>query len=81
VFDETDDSARRAAAVSAAKARCSEAALLVGRESVQLHGAIGYTDECAIGLFLKRALALSAWLGNAAVHRARFAQVAPDRAA
>ena len=43
------------------------------REVIQLHGAIGYTDEHDAGLDLKRALALSAWLGNASAHRARFA--------
>ena len=55
------------------KARCSEAALLIARESVQLHGAIGVTDECDLGLYVQRALVLSAWLGNAAAQRRRFA--------
>lgn len=57
------------------KARCSEAALMIARESVQLHGAIGVTDECDLGLYLQRALVLSAWLGNAALQRRRFAQL------
>jgi alkylation response protein AidB-like acyl-CoA dehydrogenase len=77
IFDETTDPVRRAGAVSAAKARCSDAALLITRQGIQLHGGIGYTDECDIGLFLKRALVLSAWLGNASVHRGRFARYAP----
>ena len=76
VFDEGDDSRARGEAVSAAKARCSEAALLVTRQSIQLHGAIGYTDAFDIGLFLKRALLLSSWLGNAAASRRRFAALA-----
>ena len=67
--------------MSAAKARCSEAGLLVTRQSIQLHGGIGYTDECDIGLFLKRALVLSAWLGNARVHRRRFGAGTPLAAA
>jgi len=58
---------------SRAKARCSDAALRITREAIQLHGAIGYTDEHDLGLFVKRALALSAWLGNAAEHRAQYA--------
>lgn len=80
-FDETDDPARRAAEVSAAKARCSDAGLLIGRQSIQLHGGIGYTDAYHIGMYLKRALVLSSWLGNAGLHRDRYATVVPEIAA
>nr|WP_279536117.1 enoyl-CoA hydratase-related protein [Pseudomonas aeruginosa] len=37
--------------VSSARVRASEAALLVTRQAIQLHGGIGYTDEADIGLF------------------------------
>jgi alkylation response protein AidB-like acyl-CoA dehydrogenase len=67
---------RRAAAASRAKARCSEAALRIAREAIQLHGAIGFTDEHDAGLYLKRALVLAAWLGHAAWHRRRYARLA-----
>ncbi len=77
IFDETTDPVRRAGAASAAKARCSDAGMLITKQGIQLHGGIGYTDECDIGLFLKRALVLSSWLGNAAVHRGRFAENTP----
>ena len=77
IFDETTDPVRRAGAVSAAKARCSDAGMLITKQGIQLHGGIGYTEECDIGLFLKRALVLSSWLGNAAAHRGRFAENAP----
>lgn len=64
---------------SRCKARCGDAAVRVTRECIQLHGAIGYTHEYDIGLYLKRALVLAAWLGNAAQHRRRhFALVAGD---
>jgi alkylation response protein AidB-like acyl-CoA dehydrogenase len=63
----------RSLLASRAKARAGEAALLICRESIQMHGAIGFTDEADIGLFLKRALALDAFLGNAARHRTRYA--------
>jgi alkylation response protein AidB-like acyl-CoA dehydrogenase len=63
----------RVLAVSAAKARASDAALLIGRQGIQLHGGMGYTDACDIGLCLKRALTLSAFLGNAQQQRRRFA--------
>jgi alkylation response protein AidB-like acyl-CoA dehydrogenase len=71
------DAREKALAASACKARVSDAALLVAKESIQMHGAIGYTDEHDIGLFVRRALKLSAWLGNAAQHRKRFAVLSP----
>jgi alkylation response protein AidB-like acyl-CoA dehydrogenase len=61
-----------AAAASRIKARCAHTALLVTRLAIQFHGAIGYTDECDVGLYFKRALALSGWLGDATAHRQRF---------
>jgi alkylation response protein AidB-like acyl-CoA dehydrogenase len=67
------DAATRAALASRLKARCSDAALRVTREAIQLHGAIGFTDDCDIGLYLKRALVLAAWLGSARQHRRRYA--------
>lgn len=63
----------RTLAASRFKARASDAGLRVTREVIQLHGAIGFTDEYDAGLYLKRALVLSAWLGNATAHRRRFA--------
>jgi alkylation response protein AidB-like acyl-CoA dehydrogenase len=71
------DTAARAMAVSRAKARAGDAALEITRDAVQMHGAMGYTDECDVGLYLKRALTLSAWLGNAVQHRRRYAALAP----
>lgn len=69
----SDDELARLA--SRCKARCSDAALRITRESIQLHGAIGYTHECDIGLYLKRSMVLSAWLGNATQHRRRHASI------
>ncbi|MEO8298582.1 MAG: acyl-CoA dehydrogenase family protein, partial [Burkholderiales bacterium] len=66
------EGAQRSAAISAAKARCGEAALLATRGAIQLHGAIGYTQEADPGLFLDSALRLASTLGNAPVHRQRF---------
>lgn len=63
----------RVKAVARAKSRCSEAAMRITRESIQMHGAIGFTDEYDAGLFLKRALTLSPWLGSGAQHRRRHA--------
>ncbi|RZM04273.1 MAG: acyl-CoA dehydrogenase [Variovorax sp.] len=70
-----DDAVSLAVAASRAKARCSHAALHIARLAVQFHGAMGYTDECDVGLYLKRAMHLSGWLGNAAAHRLRHARL------
>ena len=66
------DPAQLPRAASRAKARCAEAALHITRLAIQFHGAMGYTDECAVGLYAKRAMQLAGWLGNAPAHRARF---------
>jgi alkylation response protein AidB-like acyl-CoA dehydrogenase len=66
-------------AVSRAKARAAEAAMLVTRACIQLHGGIGYTDEADVGLFLRRAMVLANLYGSATVHRARFAACAPEQ--
>jgi alkylation response protein AidB-like acyl-CoA dehydrogenase len=69
---------RRHGAVSRAKARASEAAMLVTRQAIQLHGGIGYTDEADIGLYLRKAMVLANQFGSAALHRKRFATLAGD---
>lgn len=57
--------------VSAAKAAASEAALLAARASLQTHGAIGFTQEHDLSLWLLRVQALrSAW-GTPEAHRRR----------
>lgn len=57
--------------VSAAKAAASEAALLAARAALQTHGAIGFTQEHDLSLWLLRVQALrSAW-GTPEEHRRR----------
>ncbi len=65
----TPDSSR---AASVAKAYASEAGLEAARVALQVHGAIGYTWECDVHLFLKRTWALAEAWGSAADHRARL---------
>ena len=60
--------------VSMAKAMASDAALLVGRKALQCHGAIGYTEEADLHLFLKRSWALARTWGDADWHRDRIGQ-------
>lgn len=74
-LDRGPDAAARAALASRVKARCSDAALKITRETIQLHGAIGFTDEYDAGLYLKRALTLAAWLGHPTWHRRRYARL------
>ena len=71
----SDDGRGSLAMASAVKARASGAALSVTKSAIQMHGAIGFTDEHDIGFYLKRAMALSAAYGNEAAHRARFARL------
>jgi alkylation response protein AidB-like acyl-CoA dehydrogenase len=56
---------------SMAKALASDAATGAARVALQVHGAIGYTWEHDIHLWMKKAWALSAAWGDAATHRAR----------
>ena len=66
--DRSPDTARD---VSAAKASASDAALLAARSALQTHGAIGFTAEHDLSLWLLRVQALrSAW-GDPATHRRR----------
>jgi alkylation response protein AidB-like acyl-CoA dehydrogenase len=59
--------------VSTAKALASDAARFTARQALQCHGAIGYTVEYDLHLYLKRAEALSRAWGDAAWHRRRVA--------
>ena len=79
-FDASADAYRRAMLASQVKARASEAALKVAKGAVHLHGGMGYTDECNVGLFLKRAMVLAAWLGNASAHRQRYGMLVQTNA-
>jgi alkylation response protein AidB-like acyl-CoA dehydrogenase len=71
--DEGDGEAAKL--VSLAKARCSDAAVLVANEAVQMHGGIGMTDEHEIGFYMKRARVAELTFGDAAFHRDRWARL------
>lgn len=70
-----DKSAEAGALVSVAKARCSDAYILIANEAVQMHGGIGMTDEHDIGFFLKHARVCESTFGDAAHHRDRYARL------
>ncbi|MGP3957062.1 acyl-CoA dehydrogenase family protein [Nonomuraea sp. 3N208] len=58
--------------VSAAKAAAGEAATLAAGVALQVHGAIGYTEELDLRFWLARAWSLSAAYGTTASHRERL---------
>jgi alkylation response protein AidB-like acyl-CoA dehydrogenase len=66
----SDDSRR--SVVSRAKARASDTAIAMARETIQFHGAIGMTDEHDIGLYARKILATYNQYGPATAHRRRF---------
>jgi alkylation response protein AidB-like acyl-CoA dehydrogenase len=63
-----EDTAIRARAVSMAKAASDDCQSLVGRESIQSFGGIGFTWEHDAHLYVKRATTDGALFGGAAVH-------------
>lgn len=69
-----DDNMKDArAAISTAKALCSEAYVKVTKDAIQIYGGIGFTDEADVHLYYKRALASNVTFGDADYHRDRYA--------
>lgn len=60
-----------ASSVSAAKVAAGDAAYLAARTALQVHGAIGYTQEHDLSLWLLRVRGLISTWGTPAWHRAR----------
>jgi hypothetical protein len=58
-----------------ALAKAADAALLTSRVALQCHGAIGYTTEYDLHLYMKRAWALARGFGDSRFHRSRVAEV------
>lgn len=78
-YDAAASDEAREIAARRAKYRATEAALLIARQAVQLHGGIGYTDECDVGLYLNRVLVLAARYGNATAHARALADLLGGR--
>jgi len=64
--------------VSMAKSMASDLGLLAAGHALQCHGAIGYTYEYDLQLWMKRAWALARAWGDAAWHRDRVARAVVD---
>ena len=73
-FDHVPEDGARYAAL--AKAHISERAMQLGRDAVEAHGGIGFTWECDVQIWFKRAMLNRAWMGGPGVHRARAADLA-----
>lgn len=67
-----EGSAQRATLVSHAKLACAEAAWIAGRKGIQTHGAMGYTWEVDLQMYMKRAWVLDSAWGDRAFHKARI---------
>ena len=63
----------RGRAASGAKAKIGKCARFVAEQSVQLHGAMGVTEELDIGAYFKRLLAFETLFGGSAHHYRRHA--------
>lgn len=73
-FDHLPEESERAAAV--AKAHLTDSAMKVARDAVEAHGGIGFTWECDVQLWFKRAMFDRAFLGVPSIHRERAARLA-----
>ncbi len=68
--------AQRARAASAAKVKIGRAARHIAEQAVQIHGAMGVTEELNIGAYLKRALTFELLFGSVDHHLRRYAALA-----
>jgi len=76
----TDGSDDPALAASIAQATASAAFSRIAKDTIQVHGGIGFTWEHQAHLYFKRATTDAALLGSAEQHRARVASLVLDTA-
>lgn len=65
----------RTKALSALKIQAGRAGRMMGQEAVQMHGAIGVTDECPVSHYFKRLTMIDLTFGNVSWHEQRFAAI------
>jgi pimeloyl-CoA dehydrogenase len=70
-----DEATQRRRLVSAAKVLVSQQGRQIGLWAIQLHGAMGMTDECRVGHYAKRLMVIGQLFGDAAWHLQRVAAV------
>lgn len=66
----------RARAASAAKVKVARAAHYIGQQAIQLHGAMGVTEELSVGAYFKRALVFEHLFGSVDDHLQRYTALA-----
>ncbi|CAI09347.1 acyl-CoA dehydrogenase family protein [Aromatoleum aromaticum] len=74
IDDAGGDAAQRRRLVSAAKVQVGNAGRFVGQQAIQMHGAMGMTDECSVGHYVKRLMVINQLFGDVQYHLRRFAQ-------
>ncbi|MES2095665.1 MAG: acyl-CoA dehydrogenase family protein [Pseudomonadota bacterium] len=72
-IDTFEEGERRMRAVSAARVICEDAARAIGEGAVQIHGAMGLTDELRLAGFFRRSRALMLRDGGARRHLRSYA--------
>jgi len=72
--------AQRRRLVSAAKVLVSQQGRALGLQAIQMHGAMGMTDECRISHFAKRLLVIGQLFGDAAWHLQHLVSASRARA-
>jgi alkylation response protein AidB-like acyl-CoA dehydrogenase len=65
----------RARAISGAKAKIGRCARAVHQDAIQLHGAIGTTNELSLGGYAKRLIAYEILLGSTREHLKRYGAI------
>ena len=73
-FDHVPDEAERSAAL--AKAHVTDVFMQVARDAVEAHGGLGFTWECDVQIWYKRAMFDRAFLGTPEMHRERSVALA-----
>ena len=68
----------RARAVCGAKAKIGRCARFVHQDAIQLHGAIGTTDELSLGGYAKRLIAYEILFGSTREHLRRYGAIIAD---
>lgn len=69
---DSEDAAERRRVLAAAKVIVSQAARFVGQQAIQVHGAIGITEEAPVSHYFKRLTMLEVMFGDADHHLGRF---------
>ncbi len=70
-----EDVNARKKAISAAKAKVGAVSRTFGKDSIQMHGGIGMTDEYALGAYVKRLLVNEMLFGDTDYHLDRYSSL------